>query len=237
MIPQRKQWVGLTATHTKSPKFECSKEGPSEQQKMLKQGKHMGVSGTDEKQKLCQTALWIYVCVTPGTRMFGNVWKIRVRQHEKVSFMTSIQVNQGSINEGCDLRSYCHYVWILWPLPCTLSINILSPHPSGKIQPSERSCPRPSHSQRLHFWATIHRLCSAAVAYEHLPGCKIPGARSRRERATTCMFCYVWLISNESSNVSDVPGQLSNILQLAEMDVLHAGRWNEDDSDVRGEEE
>lgn len=218
-LPKRKQCVGSTATHTKAPNFDCSKESPAEQHIALRQGRHMGVSGTDEKQKICQTTVWIYVCVTPGTSIFGNVWKIMVG-HEKASFMTSIQANPLT-------RKPWVKKWRLWPqvilslcldsltLPCTFSINILTPRPSGKIQPSEHSCPRPSHSQRLHFWATVHRLCSAAVAYEHLPGCKIPGARSRRERATTCMFCCVWLISNESSNVSDVPGQLSNILQLA----------------------
>ena len=61
----------------------------------------------------------------------------------------------------------------------------------------------------------IHRLCSAAAACEHLPGGKIPRARSWRERATTCMFCCIWLISNKYYNASYVFGQLSNILKLA----------------------
>lgn len=101
--------------------------------------------------------------------------------------------------------------WRLWPQFLLLvsrdSLTLIlhpipqhsHPYPLEK-EPNEWPCHHhqlPSHSQKLLFWAIIHRLCSAAGACEHLPGGKIPGARSPRERATTCMFCCIWLISKK----------------------------------------
>lgn len=113
------------------------------------------------------------------------------------------------------------------PLPSTFSLLFMEKEPRGWY------CSHPSQSQKLLFWAIIHRLFSAAAACEHLPECKIPGARSWKERATTCMFCCVWLISSKSSNASYVPGELSNIQQLALSGYAPHRRWNEGNSDLR----
>lgn len=157
-------------------------------------------------------------CVIPGTSIFKDIQRFRVGQHnsllcnvspsqfpdkkkkgQKIKAVTSVLI----IDKSGFFDSYS----ILYP-------STFSPYPLEK-EPSKWSCPHPSHSQKLLFWAIIHRPSSAAASCEHLPGGKIPRARSRRERATTCMFCCVWLISNEYSNASYVPGQLSNILQWA----------------------
>ena len=119
--------------------------------------------------------------------------------------------------------------WGLWP-QCLLFVSLDSltpilyrspqhPHhyPLGQkmAQWLVFSSPPPLPLTEVTLLQIIHRLCSAAAACEHLPGGKIPRARSWRERATTCMFCCIWLISNKYYNSSYVFGQLSNILQLA----------------------
>lgn len=179
-------------------------------------GRSMGIQALVKNEKMPGHSV---VYVIPGISIFENIQRFGVGQRETVSFIISVPANSQTRRQrvkkwklqpqflllvGLDLLTP-----ILYPIP-----QHSCPYPLEK-ETSEWSCPHPSHSQKLLFWAIIHRLSSAAAAHEHLPGGEIPRARSRRERATTCMFGCVWLISNEYSNASYVPGQPSNILQLA----------------------
>ena len=213
-ILHKRQWVKLRKAYVKTFKVREFKLNMAEQQKATGLEELHGDSSTGEKWNnarplwgLCDTRhqyIWKHIDAWSGLAwdsLLHNVipsqFPDKKTKGQEIKAVTSLLI----IDRSGFLDFY----------------SILHPSTFLSLSTGERAqwVVLPSHSQKLLIWAIIHRLSSAAATHEHLPGGEIPRARSRRERPTTCMFCCVWLISNEYSNASYVPGQLANILQLA----------------------